>query len=691
MLQNLEVGEVTVPLRHSNDQERINRTQVARIIAPESQFGWFKQSFRSQAGAEPAMISFSSGTEGPPKAVLLTRTNLHDVVQRITSAMEITSEIREYVGIPVYHSFGYGRCRAVLNAGGELWLPENGFDLAELRRMLISGEINAISAVPSQWRILLQNRDLFAKELSTVRWAEIGSQHMAAEEKLLLRQIMPEARIVQHYGLTEASRATLLRVHDAEPEMLGSVGCAEGATAVRINERGRIEVRGPNVALSVDDGTDIRKLSNDDWFETNDLGRIENDALYFIGRDDDVINCAGIKLSPDLMEAEVRKFIPNLPEFAILRVPDSLRGDGIMIALGQLALPHKDQVLTAVRSYARNLGCDPAGSLRVAVVDNFTRTSTGKLKRRALAERIAEMESLANTVPERIDNFSEGGSYLAELLETQLGKGASGWDTSFFESGADSLAHMQVLLALERIFGKAPENWEYTPLADLVTLAQISPNLDARLQEGGGAPELPRGDKNMNPKELSFWALVHEDFRTNGSSLTHQGFLMLFVHRFGNWRMGIHIKLLRAPFSVIYKVLNKFAQILCGMKLDYTVEVGRRVKLEHFGGMILGARKIGDDVILRQNTTLGIRSLADLNAKPIIGNSVDVGAGAVIVGNITVGDHSIIGANSVVFTNVPAGSIVVGVPGKIIARNIHYGSSQVIRKSGGQPDQDGGK
>jgi serine O-acetyltransferase len=173
----------------------------------------------------------------------------------------------------------------------------------------------------------------------------------------------------------------------------------------------------------------------------------------------------------------------------------------------------------------------------------------------------------------------------------------------------------------------------------------------------------------MNPPDLTFWQLVREDFRTNDASLTHQGFLMLFVHRFGNWRMDVRPKLLRAPLTLLYRFLNKLTQLLFGMKLDYTVKVGRRVKLEHFGGMILGAREIDDDVILRQNTTLGIRTTADLNAKPTLGKRVDVGAGAVIVGNIRIGDNSIIGANSVVFSNIPANSVVMGVPAKIIGTN----------------------
>lgn len=183
------------------------------------------------------------------------------------------------------------------------------------------------------------------------------------------------------------------------------------------------------------------------------------------------------------------------------------------------------------------------------------------------------------------------------------------------------------------------------------------------------APPLPDGSSNMNPSDVSFWDLVREDFETNDGKITNQGFLMLFVHRFGNWRMGIRQKPLRIPLTVIYHVLNKMTQIFCGMKLDYTVKVGRRVKLEHFGGMILGAREIGDGVIIRQNTTFGIRSRDDLNAKPIIEKFVDIGAGVVIIGNITIGENSIIGANAVVLNDIPPGSIVVGIPGRVIGNN----------------------
>lgn len=172
------------------------------------------------------------------------------------------------------------------------------------------------------------------------------------------------------------------------------------------------------------------------------------------------------------------------------------------------------------------------------------------------------------------------------------------------------------------------------------------------------APPLPRGECNCNPTDISFIELIKEDFRTHGQDWFSQGFWAVFCHRFGNWRMSVKSRLLRAPLTLLYRIWRLFCQWFAGIKLDYVVKLGRRVRIDHFGGIIIGAREIGDDVVIRQNTTLGIRSEADLNAKPIIGSRVNIGAGAVIVGNITIGDDVIIGANSVVSFDVPAGSVV---------------------------------
>ena len=170
----------------------------------------------------------------------------------------------------------------------------------------------------------------------------------------------------------------------------------------------------------------------------------------------------------------------------------------------------------------------------------------------------------------------------------------------------------------------------------------------------------------MNPRDIGYWALIAEDFETHDRNFFAQGFWALFWHRFGNWRMSLKAKVLRAPMTLVYRVMYKLTQWLCGIDLPFSVVVGRRVKLEHFGGMILVADQIGNDVIIRQNITLGNPGDTRQEQRPIIEDGASLGGGAVIIGAVTVGRDAVVGANAVVNKDVPAGAIVGGVPAKII-------------------------
>ncbi len=170
------------------------------------------------------------------------------------------------------------------------------------------------------------------------------------------------------------------------------------------------------------------------------------------------------------------------------------------------------------------------------------------------------------------------------------------------------------------------------------------------------------GTRNCNPSGISFLALIKEDFNVHERDLFSQGFWAIFVHRFGNWRMDITNHFLRWPFSLLYKVLEKLVEWFCGISLKYTVVVGRRVRIWHHGGMILGALSIGDDVHIRQNTTFGVKRRGQPRwLKPAIGSRCDIGAGAVIVGGIEIGSDTVVGANVVLAESVAPGSIVLAV------------------------------
>jgi serine O-acetyltransferase len=175
---------------------------------------------------------------------------------------------------------------------------------------------------------------------------------------------------------------------------------------------------------------------------------------------------------------------------------------------------------------------------------------------------------------------------------------------------------------------------------------------------------LPDGASNENPPDIGLLELLVEDFHTHESSPSTPGFWAIAVHRLGNARMDVHSKLLRTPLTLAYHLAFTGVNWLWGIDLSYTVKLGRRVRIWHHGGTVLGARSIGDDVHIRHNTTLGLASRFEHTKKPIIGNRVDIGAGAAILGAVTVADDCVIGANSVVLRDLPPGSTAFGVPAR---------------------------
>jgi serine acetyltransferase len=182
-------------------------------------------------------------------------------------------------------------------------------------------------------------------------------------------------------------------------------------------------------------------------------------------------------------------------------------------------------------------------------------------------------------------------------------------------------------------------------------------------------------------------AQVVEDWRTHGSDWTRPGFQAVAVHRFGNWRMGIEPKALRAPFSVLYRALYRGVRNFYGIELPYSVRLGRRVKIEHQSGIVIhGSAIIGDDCILRQDVTLGNRSLSRPSEAPRLGNRVSVGAGAKILGPVVIGDEAQIGANAVVQLDVPAGALAIGVPARIAKTRAHEPESSPETSDDGAPE-----
>lgn len=141
--------------------------------------------------------------------------------------------------------------------------------------------------------------------------------------------------------------------------------------------------------------------------------------------------------------------------------------------------------------------------------------------------------------------------------------------------------------------------------------------------------------------------------------LLYSGFHAVLAYRIAN-----KLKKWKIPF--IPRFISQFARFLTGIEIHPKATIGERFFIDHGMGVVIGETTIiGDDVLIYQGVTLGGTG-KDLGKRhPTIGNRVTIGAGAKILGNITIGDDSNIGAGSVVIDDVPEHSTVVGVPGHV--------------------------
>jgi serine O-acetyltransferase len=163
---------------------------------------------------------------------------------------------------------------------------------------------------------------------------------------------------------------------------------------------------------------------------------------------------------------------------------------------------------------------------------------------------------------------------------------------------------------------------------------------------------------------MSLLELIREDLRNHGGDSSLPGFRAVAVHRFGSWCMARDswpARLARPVYRALYRrVRNRY-----GIELPWSVRLGRGVVFEHQSGIVIhGLSKIGDGCIIRQNVTLGNRHLDRNDDAPELGEAVNVGAGAKILGAVLIGDGAVIGANAVVLDDVRSRTTVVGIPAR---------------------------
>lgn len=136
----------------------------------------------------------------------------------------------------------------------------------------------------------------------------------------------------------------------------------------------------------------------------------------------------------------------------------------------------------------------------------------------------------------------------------------------------------------------------------------------------------------------------------------------MFFYRIAHW-------FYQRGLRFIPRLISGLGQFLTTIDIHPAAQIGRRVFIDHGVGVVIGETTIiGDDVVIYQQVTLGGVSLTQGKRHPTVENSVVLGAGSKILGNITLGENSKVGANSVVVKDVPPDSTAIGIPARVIKR-----------------------
>jgi fatty-acyl-CoA synthase len=355
-----------------------------------------------------AVLLFTSGTSGEPKAALLRHSHLFSYVVTTLEFMSASEEEATLVSVPPYHVAGIAAVLSSTYTGRRIvylpqFEPERWVEMAQRER------VTHAMVVPTMLGRILDVLESSGSRLPHLSHLSYGGGRMPTATVERAMRLLPEVGFVNAYGLTETSSTVAVLAPDDhraaftsdDPKArarLGSVGRPlptielevrdPDGKVLRAGEVGEIYVRGEQVAGEYEARS---ALGEDGWFATNDAGYLDDEGFLFVdGRLDDVIVRGGENISPGEIESVLLEH-PAVSDVAVVGIPDDEWGEcpAAVVVLERDAAVEPADLQLWVRDRLR--------STRVPVVvearDHLPHNETGKLLRRVLREELAQARS----------------------------------------------------------------------------------------------------------------------------------------------------------------------------------------------------------------------------------------------------------------------------------------------------------
>jgi acyl-CoA synthetase (AMP-forming)/AMP-acid ligase II/alcohol dehydrogenase class IV len=359
---------------------------------------------------DPAVIIFTSGTEGRAKAVVLAHRSLLASLQMLLHiSRRLPQQIDETAGEvilhtgPLFHIGGVGALLRGVTVGNTLVMPQGRFDPAEALGLIERHKISRWNAVPTMATRLLEHPDVQRRDLSSLRAITVGGSPVSAELLKLMRNGLPgvEARVATGYGLSEnGGQATAASGADTA-DRPGSSGRPLPCVEIKIVPQpgmpdGEVFLRSPTQMLGYF-GEEESPIDREGWLHTGDLGRVDGDGhLWITGRCKDIIIRGGENIAPVAVERALLA-IPGVSEAAVFGVPHPDLGEEVMAVVvteGETSPARLEEQLRA------SLASFAVPSRWLLRKEKLPVNLTGKIDKAALkAEARAASRSRADNLP----------------------------------------------------------------------------------------------------------------------------------------------------------------------------------------------------------------------------------------------------------------------------------------------------
>jgi acyl-CoA synthetase (AMP-forming)/AMP-acid ligase II len=358
-----------------------------------------------------ALLAFTSGSTGVPKAVMVTHRNIQSNTEDIIQSLRLKDRDRVMAVLPFSYCFGLSLLHTHLRAGGSVVLspsfmfPEKVLDEMEARRC------TGFAGVPATFQILLRRTTYAQRRFPALRWLQQAGGKLPSPVIAELAATHPEVKLFVMYGQTEATA----RLSCLDPELLaakpGSIG--RGLPSARLevlkedgtpvepgsDEVGEIVASGPNITRGYwRSPEETARFFRDGRLYTGDLARVDRDGfLYVVDRARDFIKSAGNRISPQEVEDTIAAH-PDVLHVAVVGVPDDFFGEAIaafIVPLSRPLLPRSRPLLKEdeIRAYCNERLPNHKVPQFVYLVDSLPMNEFGKILKTKLCKPGTETDA----------------------------------------------------------------------------------------------------------------------------------------------------------------------------------------------------------------------------------------------------------------------------------------------------------